>query len=165
MLLCTPQGCIKNMAKSANYLLLLKEYWCRLIFWISHKVNSKDRLILAYCLPFGLQASPPATTRQVAFGYAQHVGKAGGLQILRCWGFESVFALRATPRQGKELRLHPQRPCWSEAEIPSPGTLKPSGFCNVGGNTDQSSEIKLSLPFIYPILHYLCIQFYTTGPS
>jgi hypothetical protein len=56
----------------------------RFISWISHKVNSKDWLILAYCLPFGLQASPPATTRQVAFGYAQHVGKAGGLQILRC---------------------------------------------------------------------------------
>jgi hypothetical protein len=25
----------------------------------------------------------------------------------------------------------PQTPCWSEAEIPSPGTLKPSDFCKV----------------------------------
>jgi hypothetical protein len=35
------------------------------IFWKSHLVNSKDALILAYCLPFG---------------------KAGELQILRCQG-------------------------------------------------------------------------------
>ena len=37
------------------------------IFWKFHLVNSKDALILAYCLPFG---------------------KAGGLQILRCQGIE-----------------------------------------------------------------------------
>jgi hypothetical protein len=37
------------------------------IFWKSHLVNSKDALILAYCLPFG---------------------KAGGLQILCCQGIK-----------------------------------------------------------------------------
>ena len=36
-------------------------------FWKSHLVNSKDSLILVYCLPFG---------------------KARGLQILRCQGIE-----------------------------------------------------------------------------
>ena len=38
-----------------------------IIFWNSHLVNSKDALVLAYCLPFG---------------------KAGELQILRCQGIE-----------------------------------------------------------------------------
>jgi hypothetical protein len=61
-------------------------------FWKSHLVNSKDSLILVYCLPFG---------------------KARGLQILRCQGIEVNnynFTLDAL-------------------------TLKPSGFCNVRGNT------------------------------
>jgi hypothetical protein len=42
--------------------------------WIPPLVNSKDGVDFAMLFP--LWASPSATT--------QHVGKAGGLQILRC---------------------------------------------------------------------------------
>ena len=38
--------------------------------------------------------------------------------------------------QGLQYKItaSPSAPCWSEAEIPLPGALKPSGFCNVGDN-------------------------------
>ena len=86
-----------------NYLLLFK---------ISHRedhyVNTPisefeglDRFFyVVYPLGFALRAT------------TQHVGKAGGLQILRCQGFEVnyyIFILDAL-------------------------TLKPSGFCNVRVN-------------------------------
>jgi hypothetical protein len=55
------------MEKSGNSLLLLLKSYQHLNCWIPQKVDSKDWLILPYCLPFG---------------------KAGGLQILRCKGIE-----------------------------------------------------------------------------
>ena len=51
-------------------------------------------------------------------------GKSGELPILCCWGFEPVFALRATPRQGKKLRLHPQTPwLWSPPVFATLGAI------------------------------------------
>jgi len=79
-----------------------------------------------FVMLFPLWSSLSATT--------QHVGKAGGLQLLRCWGFESVFALRATPRQGKELRLHPQTP-W----LWSPQTFATLGWISTGISVQRSS--------------------------
>ena len=63
-------------------------------------MNSKDGIYFA--MLFTLWASPPATT--------QHVGKAGGLQILCCQGLEV---------EHYDVALD----AW---------TLKPSDFCNVG---------------------------------
>ena len=77
--------------------------------------------------------------------------KAGGLQIPvfhgifdpRCQGF-------AVDDYGFTLGA-----CWSVAEIPLAGTLKPSGFCNIGA--DRANVVLVSnhftpirLPLILP---------------
>ena len=76
--------------------------------WISPFVYSKDWI--EFALLFTLWSSLSATTQQV--------GKAGGLQILRCQGIAVAyygFTLDAL-------------------------TLKPSDFCNVGVETEPNTK-------------------------
>ena len=82
---------------------LIRYYSESTILWISHAVNSKDGVDFA--MLFTLWSSLSATT--------QHVGKAGGLQILCCQGINVTdynFNLDAL-------------------------ALKPSDFCNISVNS------------------------------